>query len=109
MFVLVHQRGPDGRPMLRLLVESGPLQGKMYKLHASHSTVGKAPDNVVALPLPQVADYHFDIDIQGEQIVLRDRGSDMGTLVNGQRVNTAELHHGDRIAFGEPRDRKSVV
>lgn len=101
MFVVVHQRGPDGRPMLRLLVESGPLQGKMFKLSGSRSSVGKAPDNVVPLPLPQIADYHFDIEIVGEQILLRDRSSGMGTWVNDQPVDVIELKHGDRIALGQ--------
>lgn len=101
MFVLVNQKGPDGLPMVRLLAESGPLQGKMFKLKGQRAQVGSAPSNEVHIPLPNIAANHFDIEVQGDNIVLHDRGSQGGTIVNEQPVSgSIYLQHGDKIAFG---------
>lgn len=101
MFVLVNQKGPDGLPMVRLLAESGPLQGKMFKIKGTRAQVGSAPGNEVLIPLPNIAGHHFDIELQGENVILHDRGSEAGTIVNEQPVaGSVYLQHGDKITFG---------
>jgi serine phosphatase RsbU (regulator of sigma subunit) len=107
MFILINQKGPDGRPMLRLLAESGPLRGTMFRLEPPCVTVGNAPDIQISVPLAHISPRHFDIEIHADKILLRDLGSACGTIVNDKPVKEIALQHGDRITFGASQSQGS--
>src|SRR5579885_270531 len=84
-----------------LTVEAGRLRGREYRLEKSVAIVGRAEESDVGLfGDPAVASRHAEIRRNGAEFVLKDLTRDPGTLVNGQRIEVAPLHHGDLIAIG---------
>jgi pSer/pThr/pTyr-binding forkhead associated (FHA) protein len=64
-------------------------------------TIGRAPDNSIAIDNVAVSSHHARIEIQPGHMVLSDLGSLNGTFVNSQRVNSAALKDGDVISIGK--------
>jgi pSer/pThr/pTyr-binding forkhead associated (FHA) protein len=84
---------------VRVLV--GRNEGKEHILDKPVNLIGR--DELAEVPLfgdPAVARQHATIEQVGGRRVLRDGGSQAGTLVNGQRVTEAVLRDGDRIQVG---------
>ncbi|HRH96546.1 MAG TPA: adenylate/guanylate cyclase domain-containing protein [Prosthecobacter sp.] len=78
--------------------------GERHDMNGTCS-IGRAPDNTVALPDNEVSRRHAIIQAQGErEFWLVDLGSANGTYVNGRRISqSVRLHNGDliRIASNE--------
>ena len=66
-------------------------------------TVGRAADNDVVLQHPSVSRYHCTITPQDGSLILVDRQSANGTIVNGggRIAGPHALGHGDRIRVGD--------
>ena len=79
----------DNSPAQRITVLSQPF------------TIGRHPDNSVSVSNSTVSGYHAEILIAGDQLLVRDRESTNGTLLNGRRLQTVEaLRDGDILHFG---------
>ena len=65
--------------------------------------LGSSPDCDVQLNEPNVAARHVEIQGQDGGLVLRDLGSESGTLLNGEPVSEASLASGDEIRVGTCR------
>lgn len=86
----------------RLIVQNGPDTGKTYVLDQPLLTVGRSVTNHIQIVDRRMSRNHAEVHVAGNRVVLRDLGSKNGTLLNGLPVNgSMELHHGDRIAFGD--------
>jgi pSer/pThr/pTyr-binding forkhead associated (FHA) protein len=48
----------------------------------------------------EVSRYHASIEIDGDRLILIDRGSSNGTIVNGQKQERSEIAPGDTIQIG---------
>ncbi len=84
-----------------LKVEAGRLRGREFRLEKPLATIGRAEESEVGLfGDPAIAPRHATIARNGAQFTLRDLTRDPGTFVNGQRIESALLHHGDLIAMG---------
>lgn len=84
-----------------LKVEAGRLRGREYRLDRAISNLGKAEENEVGLfGDAGVIAKHARIDRQGSSFVLKDLSRAEGTFVNGERIESAELHEGDKITMG---------
>lgn len=81
---------------------SGSRKGDNDRLVEDRIRIGRAPDNLIIFGDSdrRVSAHHAEIRQRGDQYVLRDLGSTNGTMVNGRRVMTTELHHDDLIEFG---------
>jgi pSer/pThr/pTyr-binding forkhead associated (FHA) protein len=84
-----------------LTVEAGRLKGRQYRLEGAVSSIGRAEENPVGL--------FGDTAVQARHAVIERRGNDYmvrglavadGTFVNGERIESATLHDGDRIRIG---------
>jgi len=64
-------------------------------------TIGRQPDNIIRIDNPAVSGHHARIYAVGDHYVIEDCESFNGTYVNGQRVNKAELKHGDNLTIGK--------
>src|SRR5262245_52972753 len=65
-------------------------------------TVGRTPENALALPDAAVSRRHAELRIDNGQLVLRDLGSMNGTFVNGvQLKGEQKLVPGDQVRFGQ--------
>ncbi|MBA2378660.1 MAG: protein kinase [Blastocatellia bacterium] len=86
-----------------LHVVAGPQTGRDFTFD-QHDTflIGRSEDAQFCLPHDRFfSRNHCIIEIAPPQCFLRDLGSTNGTFVNGIRVETAHLKHGDRIQGGE--------
>lgn len=86
-----------------LHVVAGPQTGRDFTFD-QHDTfmIGRSEDAQFCLPHDRFfSRHHCILEIAPPQCFLRDLGSTNGTFVNGIRVETAHLKHGDRIQGGE--------
>lgn len=84
-----------------LTVESGRLRGREFRLEKAMATVGRAEESDIGLfGDPAVAPRHAMIERKGTEFSLKDLTRDPGTFINGQRIESAPLHHGDEIGIG---------
>jgi pSer/pThr/pTyr-binding forkhead associated (FHA) protein/type III secretory pathway component EscS len=84
-----------------LTVDAGRLRGRQFRIEQAITTIGKAEENVVGLfGDPGVAARHAQILKQGEAYQLKSLNPQQGVFVNGARIETTELHDGDRIKIG---------
>ncbi|HBE83168.1 MAG: protein kinase [Blastocatellia bacterium] len=86
-----------------LHVVAGPQTGRDFTFD-QHDTfmIGRSEDAQFCLPHDRFfSRHHCLLEIAPPQCFLRDLGSTNGTFVNGLRVETAYLKHGDRIQGGE--------
>ncbi|HMO80084.1 MAG TPA: FHA domain-containing serine/threonine-protein kinase [Pyrinomonadaceae bacterium] len=86
-----------------LNVVAGPQTGRKFTFD-QHDTfmIGRSEDAQFCLPHDRFfSRHHCLLEIAPPQCFLRDLGSTNGTFVNGIRVETAYLKHGDRIQGGE--------
>jgi len=82
-------------------VEAGRLKGRQYRLEGAISSIGRAEENPVGLfGDTSVQPRHAVIERRGDDYVLRGLAFAEGTSVNGNRIETATLHDGDRIRIG---------
>ena len=85
----------------QLLVREGAAAGERYVIRKQEVRVGSDPTCDWVLPA-DVAPFHFSVHMDGDAYLLRDGGSDEGTLVDGQAVvGETSLAAGARIQAGE--------
>ncbi|MBV8453713.1 MAG: FHA domain-containing protein [Deltaproteobacteria bacterium] len=79
-------------------VEAGRLKGRQFRLEGGNVTLGRAEENTVGLfGDPGVQARHAIIIHQGDSYTLKNLAVQAGTLVNGHRIETVQLHDGDRV------------
>ncbi|HVN27716.1 MAG TPA: FHA domain-containing protein [Candidatus Binataceae bacterium] len=84
-----------------LTVEAGRLKGRQYRLEGAISSIGRAEENPVGLfGDSAVQARHAAIEHRGNDYTLRGLAIADGTFVNGERIESATLHDGDRIRIG---------
>jgi len=84
-----------------LRLNLGRNEGKEWSIDSAQTFIGRSEG--ASVPLfgdSNIAPIHASIQKQGQNYVLVDGGSPMGTLVNGQRVQQAMLSHGSQIQIG---------
>lgn len=85
-----------------LNVEAGRLRGRSFNIDRAVATLGRAEENVVGLfGDPGVQPRHAAIERHGNGYVLKNLAVQQGVLLNGQRIEAAELHEGDRIKISD--------
>lgn len=70
-------------------------------LNEGANTIGRSPDNTLAMPNSSLSRFHARIMRNGLQCDLEDLNSSNGCYVNGQRITQpTRLHPDDRIMIG---------
>ena len=81
-----------------LAVEAGRLKGRQFRLEGESVALGHAEENAVGLfGDPGVQARHAMIIHQGDSYMLKNLAVQAGTMVNGNRIETVQLHDGDRV------------
>lgn len=84
-----------------LKVIRGEFEGKEYLVFEGTTSIGNSGKNTIVLFKDKlVAPNHCEILQEGNKYVLVDKGSPMGTVVNGMRITRHVLKQGDAIAIG---------
>jgi serine/threonine protein kinase len=80
----------------------GEKAGSKVPIPGNGMTIGRSAINQLQLRDPGVSREHAMLTFQRGKVYIRDRGSSLGTYVNGQRLGdkNRELAAGDRIAIG---------
>jgi pSer/pThr/pTyr-binding forkhead associated (FHA) protein len=82
-------------------VEQGRLRGRQYRVEGPRVSIGRAEENPVGLfGDPSVQPRHALIERRGADYVIKNQAVQDGTFVNGNRIETVDLHDGDRINIG---------
>jgi len=103
----VGDSGPLARVHPGLVVIQGREIGREYRLRRCIMILGRDEDVHLRLPDEGVSRRHamveltWDDDRRVGRTVIRDLGSTNGTLVNGERVVSAQLREGDKIRLGD--------
>jgi pSer/pThr/pTyr-binding forkhead associated (FHA) protein len=88
----------EGDPRVVMRGVGGRYHGRSFTLERPR-LVGRAADADIRLDDPDVAERHARLELHGELVQLRDLGSGVGSLVNGQWVRDAVLRPGDQVVF----------
>ena len=86
-------------PKLIVKLKNRPL--KTYNFTGKQITIGRLPENDIAIDNLSVSRKHAVIHSIRSGYVLRDLGSKNGTLLNGEKVEHGELKGGDTITIGK--------
>jgi pSer/pThr/pTyr-binding forkhead associated (FHA) protein len=86
-----------------LVVRHGPNAGSTYRVESGTTTIGRHPDSDIFLDDITVSRRHVAIDKTPDGYRLKDVGSLNGTYVNRERVDEADLRHGDEVQIGKYR------
>jgi hypothetical protein len=80
----------------------GPLRGRIFGIpDKSRLIVGRYEIYDVVVPEPSISRKHFVLERRADGLYVIDLGSLNGTQLNGQRISTAKLEHGDLITAGQ--------
>lgn len=83
---------------------------KEYTLHDGDIlSIGRHPRSAIVLTDPTVSRAHIGVARKGEDLVVWDKGSRNGMLVNGEKVLAAKLKDGDIVRIGEKTCLKAGV
>src|SRR5437868_11624152 len=83
-----------------LVVQNGRLAGARRPLKQPITVIGKASGCDIRLKGAGVADFHCLLMAGPNGLLLRDLGSDSGTILNGDAAVAAPVHDGDLLAIG---------
>lgn len=84
-----------------LVSEAGRIKGRQFRLEGTTAMIGRAEENAVGLfGDPGVQPRHAVIERRATGYALKNLAVQEGTFVNGQRIETTELHDRDRIRIG---------
>ncbi|EAQ79104.1 FHA domain-containing protein [Blastopirellula marina] len=93
--------------VLRLEVIGGAMDAQEMSLQLP-VRIGRGAGANLQLSHPLVADEHCDILVRGEEILVRDLGSENGTFVNRDRIDLAQLAPGQLLTIGDVTFRAVV-
>ena len=88
-----------------LVICSGQLEGTSHVLSAEETLIGRAPTTQIQLPDESISREHAFLSYdEGEGAwVVEDLQSTNGTKLNGKRVRSASLGHGDIVQIGQTK------
>jgi signal transduction histidine kinase len=84
-----------------LFVIQGADQGKRFEFKSSPVALGRENSNAIRLHDTEVSRRHAELRQEEDAFRVVDLGSANGTYVNGQLVDQALLHTGDRLQLGQ--------
>nr|HQU85402.1 PrsW family glutamic-type intramembrane protease [Pyrinomonadaceae bacterium] len=89
---------------LILTINGGTLSGRSFDLESGFLTIGRGDNCSIRFdPLSErvASKQHAFIEAKQDGFYITDNNSTNGTLVNGQKVQSAKLNSGDTVQFGK--------
>lgn len=87
--------------MPKLIVKTGQFAGREFELQPGANSVGRSPENRVAIAEPSISSFHCELNLAEIGLAVHDLGSTNGTFINGQRVAKGMIQTGDLLTLGE--------
>jgi len=93
---------PASRTRARLVIKNGGFEGMSYELAASETLIGRNPTTDITLLDEGISREHAIVlyDEENDSYSVEDLQSTNGTQVNGKRVRSITLAHGDQLRIG---------
>jgi pSer/pThr/pTyr-binding forkhead associated (FHA) protein len=88
-----------GKPALIVRMAGQP--DEVFEITAAETLIGRAPTCGLQIPDDSMSREHAVVLCDGEDATIEDLQSTNGIRVNGKRVRTHELAHGDEIEIGQ--------
>lgn len=73
---------------------------KTFDLPGNTTVIGRRHDCDLCIPLKHVSRRHCQLNMNSENLEIRDLGSRNGTFLNGQRIEESTIKAGDYIKIG---------
>ena len=89
---------------LTVTIDSGSLAGHSYVVESGFLTIGRTENCSIRFdPISEriASKQHAFIEAKPDGFYITDNQSTNGTIVNGERVQTAKLASGDKVQFGK--------
>jgi pSer/pThr/pTyr-binding forkhead associated (FHA) protein len=86
---------------LYVTIVAGPDRGVAFKLLSQRITLGREDDNDISLNDPRCSRHHAVIETLNGEVILKDKGSQNGLIVNGVPCREAKLRAGDVFSMGD--------
>ena len=87
--------------MLKLVVLSPGMTGRMHELKVEKTTIGRSEDNTFEVADPSVSSHHCEVLLRGSEVVVRDLNSTNGTFISGGKVTEKVLKIGQLLRLGQ--------
>ena len=68
-----------------------------YELNKSETFIGRHPSNEIVIENRGVSGKHAVIQVNDDKYIIKDLDSTNGNKLNGKKISSAELSHGDHI------------
>jgi adenylate cyclase len=94
-------RVPDRDAVAYTLEYQDGSDDKQHNLAAGTTVIGRAGSCDLVINDTSVSRRHAQLAVNNGSCVVTDLGSRNGTFLNGDQIETAELHDGDRLVLGE--------
>ena len=88
-------------PSAALVLIVGPGKGKRFSLKGTTLTLGRTPENNIAVDDSTVSSGHARLVSKGGDWQLEDIGSTNGTFVNDEKISSRRLKNGDLVRLGK--------
>ena len=85
---------------MNLVCIEGESKDHVWQLACKRSIIGRDPRCDIVIEDPMLSRVHAEVICDGEAIIFRDRESQNGSYINGVRVTSQALLHGDVIRLG---------
>lgn len=74
-----------------------------FALPSTVTSIGRRQDCDFCLPLSMVSRKHCELNLNKDQVMIRDFGSRNGTFLNGRRIEESHVNAGDLLQIGPVR------
>jgi len=88
------------RHRVALVMLEGVAAGTEWELTQARTLLGRGPAVDIAIEDATMSRQHAAFEIASDGVHARDLGSTNGIRVNGEKVDTSSLSHGDRLEIG---------
>jgi pSer/pThr/pTyr-binding forkhead associated (FHA) protein len=90
-----------GKPALIVRMAGQP--DEVFEIEKTETLIGRAPTCDLQIPDDSMSREHAVVLCDGDDANLEDLQSTNGVRVNGKRVRSVELSHGDEIEIGQTK------
>jgi len=84
-----------------LIVRMTGQPDEVFEIASAETLIGRAPSCDLQIPDESMSREHAVVLAEGDTHTLEDLQSTNGIKVNGKRVRSTELNHGDEIEIGQ--------
>ena len=87
--------------MARLIVKTQNGGGQVIELKLGVNRLGRSPDNDFQIEHPTISAVHCEVQLVGDELIVRDCASTNGTFVRGQAIEQAAICAGQSFSVGD--------